>query len=269
MQTQLKSYDTDLTDAQWQRIETLIPKAQRRGRPLEHTRRSIVNAILYVVRAGCAWRLLPKTFAPWQTVYGYYRSWAKKGLWQTIHDRLREAVRRQAGKKPSPTAAIMDSQSVKTADHGGERGYDAGKKVTGRKRHILVDTLGLILGLFITPADVQDRDGARGLLDPLVYALGKLQKIWADAGYLGELVAWVKSLRPFGRLHLEVVKRPEQRKGFHVVRKRWIVERTFGWLMKSRRLVRDYERKVKHSEAMIHICMIGLMLRRLEKPTKN
>jgi putative transposase len=220
---------------------------------------------------ACWLRLAPttQTFAPWQTVYDYYRQWTKGGLWQRIHNHLRDEVRRQAGKKPAPTAAIMDSQSVKIADQGGERGYDAGKKVTGRKRHILVDTLGLILGLFITPADVQDRDGARGLLASVVYTLGRLQVIWADAGYLGELVAWVKHLRPFGGLRLEVVKRPEQRKGFHVVRKRWIVERTFGWLMKCRRLVRDYEHKTQHAEAMIHICMIALMLRRLEKSGKK
>jgi len=264
MQEHNTTYQTDLTDTQWDLIKNMIPKEQKRGRPLEHTRRSIVNAILYIVRAGCAWRLLPKDFAPWQTVYGYFRSWRKARIWGLIHDTLREQVRRKAGKKPSPTAAIMDSQSVKIGDQAGERGYDAGKKITGRKRHILVDTLGMILGMVITPADVQDRDGARSLLSSMVHVFGRLQIIWADAGYLGQLIDWVKQLRPYGKLHLEVVKRPEQRKGFHVVRKRWIVERTFGWLMKCRRLVRDYEQKPENSECMIQICMVGIMLRRLD-----
>ena len=264
MQEHNTTYQTDLTDTQWDLIKNMIPKEQKRGRPLEHTRRSIVNAIFYMARAGCAWRLLPKDFAPWQTVYGYFRSWRKARIWGLIHDTLREQVRRKAGKKPSPTAAIMDSQSVKIGDQAGERGYDAGKKITGRKRHILVDTLGMILGMVITPADVQDRDGARSLLSSMVHVFGRLQIIWADAGYLGQLIDWVKQLRPYGKLHLEVVKRPEQRKGFHVVRKRWIVERTFGWLMKCRRLVRDYEQKPENSECMIHICMVGIMLRRLD-----
>lgn len=256
-------YYTDVTDKQWKHMHHLIPQAQQRGRPIGHARRDIVNAILYVVRTGCPWRLLPKDFAPWQTVYGYFRTWRKKGIWQLIHDELRSAVRRKVGKKPSPTAGILDSQSVKIADQAGERGYDAGKKITGRKRHLLVDTLGMILGILVTPASVQDRDGARTLLASLVLVFGRLQIIWADAGYLGELIAWVKQLRPFGKLRLEVVKRPEQRKGFQVVRKRWIVERTFGWLMKCRRLVRDYEQKTENAECMIQICMIGLMLRRL------
>ncbi len=237
----LKLYPTDLSDEQWNEIKNFVPKPAPRGRPVEHHRRGIVNAILYIVRSGCAWRLLPKDYAPWATVYDYFRQWIRKGIWTLIHDQLREKVRRAVGKKPASTAAIMGSQSVKIGDQGGLNGYDAGKKIKGRKRHLLVDTLGLILGLFITSAEVQDRDGARGLLSPLIYTLGRLQLIWADAGYLGELVAWVKQLRPFGKLRLEIVKRPEQCKGFHLVRKRWIVERTFGWLMKCRRLVRDYE----------------------------
>jgi putative transposase len=212
--------------------------------------------------------LLPKDFAPWQTVYGYFRRWTKAQVWSWIHDTLRERVRRKVGKKPSPTAAIMDSQSVKTGDQGGASGYDAGKKIKGRKRHLLVDTLGLILGLWITPADVQDRDGAKGLLMSVVFWFCRLKVIWADAGYLGELVQWVKQLRPFGALHLEIVKRSEEQKGFKVLRKRWIVERTFGWFVKCRRLVRDYEKKITHSEALIQICMIGLMLRRLDKSSE-
>jgi putative transposase len=166
-------------------------------------------------------------------------------------------------KKTSPTAAILDSQSVKTAEQGGVSGYDAGKKVKGRKRHLLVDTLGLLLGVHVTSAAVQDRDGARELLRQVWFIFGRLQVIWADGGYAGQLLGWVKALRPWGKLHLEIVKRSETAKGFALVRKRWIVERTFAWLYQRRRLVRDYERRIDHSEAFIYIAMIGLMTKRL------
>ena len=178
---------------------------------------------------------------------------------------LADWVRKTTGRQVAPTAAIIDSQSVKAPDQAGERGYEAGKNVKGRKRHLAVDSLGLIMGLTITTADVQDRTAAKPLIENLVSRFGRLQMIWADGGYLGPLVQWVKQLRPYGRLKLEVVRRCDKAKGFHVLPKRWIVERTFGWFYKSRRLCRDYEVRADHSEAMLRICMIRIMIRRLAK----
>lgn len=262
MQT-IQAYPSSLIDEQWNDIEDLVPKFAGFGRPPEHSRRHIVNAIFYIVRSGCAWRLLPHDFAPWQTVYGYFRRWKIQGVWEMIHDTLVLSIRLAAGKKTNPTAAMVDSQSVKIADQAGDRGYDAGKKIKGRKRHVLVDTLGMILLLHVTAADVQDRDGAKGLLKGLKHTFSRLRLIWADGGYAGSLVEWVCRLREQRRVHLDIVKRSAGQRGFHVLRKRWIVERTFGWLMKSRRLRCDYEQLTATSEAMIRIAMIRLMLKRL------
>ena len=260
-------YPTDLTDQEWNQIKSLVPAPKsgkgKRGRPIELERRTLLNAMFYVVRSGCPWRLLPHDFGPWQTVYGYFRTWSQDWTWTFIHNVLRDCVRGAAGRAVAPTAAIVDSQSVKTPDQAGERGYDAGKKISGRKRHVAVDCLGLILLMIITPASVQDRDAARPLIKALVSLYGRLQIIWADGGYLGALVNWVKQLRPFGKLRLEIVRRCDPFRGFKVLPKRWIVERTFGWFFKSRRLCRDYEVRLHHSESMIRICMIRLMVRRL------
>lgn len=266
MQTHPTRYPTDLTDGEWNQIKSLVPAPRsgkgKRGRPVELSRRSLLDAIFYVVRSGCAWRLLPRDFGPWQTVYGYFRTWSQDWTWTFIHDVLRACVRKSQGRTVAPTAAIVDSQSVKTPDQAGERGYDAGKNVSGRKRHVVVDCLGLILAVMISSAAVQDRAAARSLIKVLVGLYGRLQIIWADGAYRG-LVGWVKQLRPFGKLRLEIVRRFDRVKGFKVLPKRWIVERTFGWLYKSRRLCRDYEVRPDHSAAMIRICMIRIMVKRL------
>lgn len=256
-------YPSSLTDSQWEDIQPLLPKPPGGGRPPRHQRRDILDALCYLLRAGCAWRLLPHDFAPWQTVYGYFRRWRRQGLWQKIHDRLVARVRRAAGKKPTPSAAILDSQSVKCADQAGPRGYDAGKKIKGRKRHVLVDTLGLLIAVLVTPAAIQDRDGARTLLRWLRHHGSRLRLIWADGGYAGALVSWLWQLRARRRVRLEIVKRSAAQRGFAVLPKRWIVERTLGWLMKQRRLRGDYEQLLATSETMIHVAMIRLMLRRL------
>ena len=267
MQTHPIRYPSDLSDEQWNQISSLVPAPKsgkgKPGRPIRLDRRTLINAIFYVVRSGCAWRLLPKDFGPWQTVYGYFRVWSQDWTWTFIHDTLRDWLRKTEERKVAPTAAIVDSQSVKTPDQAGERGYDAGKKIKGRKRHLAVDSLGLILAMRITSAAVQDRDAAKSLIPRMTSMYQRVQVIWADGGYLGALVQWVKQLRPFGKLRLEIVRRCDHLKGFKVLPKRWIIERTFAWLFKSRRLCRDYEVRLDHSEAMIRICMIRLMVKRL------
>jgi putative transposase len=259
-------YPSDLTDAEWEWLEPLLPKPKRGGRPIKHPRRLIADSIFYIVRGGCSWRMLPKDLPPWQTVYDYFRQWAQQALWFQIHQILSTMVRVRSGRSPTPTAAILDSQSVKMGDQTGVRGLDPAKKINGRKRHVLTDTLGLIIMALVTPADVQDQDGARVLLEPVFQALRRLQVIWADSKYgVHWLMKWIKGQRPHGKLHLEVVAKPPGQKGFRILPKRWIGERTFGWLVKSRRLVRDYETRTDHSESFIYIAMLRIMLRRLAK----
>lgn len=258
------TYASDLSDDEWNLIEGLMPKPKKLGRRLKHTVRTLLNAMFYLNRTGAQWAMLPREFPPKSTVFDHYQAWSKCGLWEHINARLREKVRKAEGRMAAPTAAILDSQSVKTAEAGGEEiGYDAGKKVRGRKRHLLVDSLGMILGLRVSSAAVQDRDGARMLLAAVYCLYGRLAIIWADSGYAGKLVAWVKNLRPYGRLHLDIVRRNPEAKGFELVRKRWVVERTFSWLYKCRRLTRDYERLLPHSESQVYIAMTRLMLKRL------
>lgn len=258
-----KIYLTDLSDAEWHRLSRLVPAPKHGGRPLKYSRRAILNAIFYLVRAGCPWRLLPKDLPPWPIVYHYFRAWTQSGWWQQLHEHLRGQLRVQEGRRRQLTAGIIDSQSVKTASPTQERGFDAGKKIMGRKRHLLVDTLGLLWLSLVHPANVQDRDGARLLLAALATSCLRLRLIWADGGYAGALLEWVTQLRKRAPLRLEIVKRNDDVKGFVVLPKRWIVERTFGWLSRSRRLCKDYETHVPHSQAMVLIAMTHLMLKRL------
>lgn len=255
------AYPTDLTDEQWTLLEPwLLPTGQGPQDPV-HPRREIVNANLYVTRTGVQWRYLPHDLPDWQSVYHYFRLWKQDGTWKRIHDTLRRRVRKAAGREEEPSAAILDSQSAKGSEECDERGFDAGKKVKGRKRHLLVDVLGLVLLAWVTTADVQDRDAAALVMLPE----GKrenptLKKVWVDAGYQGPVV---QDAAQKAELDVEVVKRNEQQKGFVVQARRWVGERTFGWLNRERRLAKDYERQAESSEAFIHTAMIRLMLRRL------
>ena len=204
--------------------------------------------------------MLPHDLPPWKTVYHYFRLWRKDGTWERINSALRVEVRVAAGREPEPSAAVMDSQTVKTTETPGVRGYDAGKKVNGRKRHLLVDTLGLVLMVIVHAANIQDRDGAKLLLERVQGRFPRLRLIWADGGYAGKLIDWVKTVFHWV---LEIVKRSDDVKGFQVLPHRWVVERTFGWLGRYRRLSKDYEGLPESSEAMIYIAMIHLMVRRL------
>jgi putative transposase len=285
------AYPTDLSDAEFRHIEEHLPTANQRGRPKIHTPREILNAIFYVLKSGCPWRLLPREFPPWRSVYHWFRVWRIDGTFERLNAALREALRARLGRNPKPSAAIVDSQTIRTTGVGGtERGFDPAKGVEGRKRHLLVDTEGLLMKVRVHSAKVPDQDGIRLLLEPVRGRLGRLSHLWVDAGYQGRGKRWVEAVMG---LSVEVVRKPPkpvpekvaelwaaewakegkevdwQRlmppKGFKVLPRRWVVERTFSWLGQNRRMSKDYERLPESSEAFVYVAMSRLMARRLAR----
>lgn len=257
-----KTYPSDLSDSQWNHIREFFEKTDpTRGRPQEIDLRKIVNACFYILVTGCQWRYLPIDLPKWQIVYYHFRKWQNTKMWKRINDTLRATARVKAGKHKQPTAGAMDSQSVRNSSVAGEsHGFDGGKKTKGRKRHIVVDTLGFLMAIIVTSAAVQDRDGAKLVLNRLDGSSKKLRKVWVDGGYRGVLLEWVKINF---RFILEVVLRSDEATGFVVLPKRWIVERTFAWLNNNRRMSKDYERFCQTSETFAYMAMSRLMLKRL------
>ena len=261
-----RTYPSNLSDAEWECLQQHLPSNSSRGRPRTHSLREVCDAIFYVLRTGSPWRYLPCNFPPWQAVYYHFRRLRLKGSWHQLYTALRVTERERVGRNAHPSAAIIDAQSVKTVEESvGISSFDAHKHVKGRKRHLLVDTLGLSLSIYVTLADMHDTRGSRCLLAGLVPLVPHLKKIWADAGYRGkELADWCQAQ---GNWDLEVVERTPGVRGFSVQPRRWVVERTFGWLSRSRRLSKDYERKVQTCETFIEVAMIRLLVARLGPKT--
>jgi len=259
------TYPSDLTDAEWACLQRHLPRDLTHRRWPRHSLRTVFDAIFYLLRTGCPWRFMPADFPPWQTVYYHFRRFRLTGVWPGILTALRQAERMRVGRNRQPTAAIMDAQSVKTVEESASiSGYDGHKRVKGRKRHLLVDTLGLPLSISVTSAGVNDKVGAWHLLAGLAPLVPRLTKIWADGAYLSrKLARWCQR---YGGWELEIVARDSEAEGFAVQPRRWVVERTFAWLVRNRRLRIDYERKVQTSEALIQVAIVRLVLRRLAKP---
>jgi len=255
----MKTYPTDLTENQWKVIEKILNDNRKR----KHDLRDIFNAIFYLLKTGCQWRMLPLNFPPWNTVYYYYRRWKTNGLIEEIHEVIRNIVRKITGRQESPSAACIDSRSVKTSRSGGVcRGVDGGKKIKGRKQHIVTDTLGLLLAVVVHAANIHDSKSAPEVISRLKGRFSRLKKIFADGGYRGELIDTMKQLHGW---IIEIVLRCDKKTNFKVLPKRWVVERTFAWFESYRRLSKDYEYLTDTSEAMIQLAMIKLMLNRIEK----